>query len=115
MKIEVRKLSATVYELEVEDVKLVSAKISIILYQLLEQRTKNKSEFIRRVITEILNRNIDLTNIALSNEYRNKVITFRIEYAIYNKIVEYAQRYQSINEFMNRAIWWGINNDSICL
>jgi len=80
---------------------------------LLEQRTKNKSEYIRRIITEILNRNIDLTNTL--NENRNKVITFRIEYAIYNKMIEYAQRYQSLNEFLNRALWWGINNDSLCL
>jgi len=114
MMIEVRKLSATEYELEVEDAKLVPAKISLKLYQLLEQRTKNKSEFLRRVITEILNRNIDLTNITL-NEYRNKVITFRIQREIYNKMIEYAKRYETLNEFINRAIYWGINNDSICL
>jgi hypothetical protein len=109
MKIEVRKISSTEYELELEDAKLVPAKISLKLYQLLEQRTKNKSEFIRRVITEILNRNIDLTNIIIYED-RKKVITFRIQYAVYNKMIEYAKRYQSLNEFMNRALWWGVKN-----
>ena len=114
MKIEVRKISSTEYELEVQDVKLVPAKISLKLYELLEQRTRNKSEYIRRIITEILNRNIDLTNTRIYED-RKKVITFRIEYAVYNKMIEYAKRYESLNEFVNRALWWGINNDSICL
>jgi hypothetical protein len=114
MKIEVRKLSATEYELEVEDAKLVPAKISTVLYQLLEQRTKNKSEFIRRVITEVLYRNVDLTSIRI-NENRNKVITFRIQRDIYNKMIEHAKRYETLNEFVNRALWWGVKNDSLYL
>jgi len=114
VKIEVRKLSATEYELEVEDAKLVPAKISLKLNELLEQRTKNKSEYIRRIITEVLYRKVDLTNIRL-NENRNRVITFRIQRDIYNKMIEHAKRYESLNEFINRAIMWGVKNDSICL
>jgi len=114
MKIEVRKISSTEYELKIEDVKLVPAKISLRLYQLLEQRTKNKSEYIRRIISEILYRNVDLSNIRI-DEDRNKVITFRIQRDIYNKMIKYAQRYESLNEFINRAIYWAMINDSICL
>jgi len=108
MRVEVRKISQTEYEIDVEDVKLVSARIPLRLYQLLEAKTKNKSEYIRRVITEILKKDIDLGNISLDlpTEKRNKIITFRVQYAIYKSMVEHAQRYESVNEFVNRAIWW---------
>ena len=114
MKIEIRKVSPTEYELELQDAKLVPAKISLRLYQLLEERSKNKSEYIRKIITEVLYRNVDLTNIRI-DENRNKVITFRIQRDIYNKMIEHAKRYETLNEFVNRALWWGINNDSLCL
>jgi hypothetical protein len=114
MKIEVRKVSATQYELQVEEVKVISAKISQNLYQFLEKKI-NKSEFIRNTILQIIYNNTDLTNIII-NENRNKVITFRTDYQIYKKMLLYAKRYdESLNEFINRAIYWGMSNDSICL
>jgi len=116
MRVEVRKISQTEYEIDVEDVKLVSARIPLRLYQLLEAKTKNKSEYIRRVITEILKKDIDLFDISsldLPTEKRDKIITFRVQYALYKSMVENAKRYESLNEFLNRAISWGIEKNDI--
>ena len=105
----IKKVSDVEYDVEVTETKLVPARISRSLYLALES-FKNKSEFIRTAINKVIENNIDLTTIRI-DENRNKIITFRIEYSIYMKMIEHAQRYQSMNEFVNRAIWWGIEND----
>jgi len=106
--ISVRRVSDIEYDVEVTETKLVSARIPRSLYLALDS-FKNKSEFIRNTIYEVIDNNIDLTNISLDNENRNKVITFRIEYEIYNKMLSYAKRYESLNDFVNRCIWWGLH------
>jgi len=108
--ISIKRVSDVEYDVEVTESKLVSARIPRSLYLLLEEKFKNKSEFIRTAINKVIENNIDLTTIRI-DENRNKIITFRIEYSIYMKMIEHAQRYQSMNEFVNRAIWWGIEND----
>jgi len=106
--ISVRRVSDIEYDVEVTETKLVSARISYSLYVLLE-KYKNKSEFIRNTIHYVIDNNIDLTNVTLNNENRNKVITFRVEYATYTKMLSCAKRYESLNDFINRSIWWGVH------
>lgn len=111
MKIEVRKMSDTEYEIEIKCAKLVPVKISHELYKLLESKVKNKSEFIRSVILQVISNNVDLTKTKLSNESRNKVISFRVDYQFYMKMIEYARRYEmNLNDFINKALWWGVEH-----
>jgi len=110
MMISVRRVTEIEYDIEVTESKTVPARIPYSIYLLLE-KYKNKSEFIRNVIFYVINNNIDLTQVSLSTERRRKIITFRVEYSTYQKMIQYAQRYQSINDFVNRAITWGIVND----
>jgi len=108
--ISVRRVTDIEYDVEVTETKTVPVRIPYYLYLFLEEKFKNKSEFIRKAINQVIENNIDLTTIRI-DEKRNKIITFRIEYSIYMKMIEHAQRYQSMNEFVNRVIRWGIEND----
>ena len=108
MMISVRRVSDIEYDVEVTETKTVPVRIPYSIYVLLEENFNNKSEFIRTAINKVIQNNIDLTTIRI-DENRKKIITFRIDYATYNKMLSYAKRYESLNDFINRAIWWGLN------